>query len=293
MTIYIDVLFIINFVINYTLLCLTGKISKAKTSKIRIFSGAFLGALYAVFMFFPQIKMLYGVLAKLSVSLIIVFVSFKITKWILFIKTVFIFYVSGFVFGGVVLGVFYFTNAGLKYGSALNNGIFYFNFPWKILFASVGLAYIVAKIGFSTYKTQKNINYEEIKVNLKDKEAVLNALVDTGNMLLDPIENTPVIVASLASVKDILPLDMVDLIDKNTFANTNIFMESESFVKAKIRLIPFSSLGKKDGMLIGFKPDFIVIRQKRIENVCIGVYNQSLSKSGVYNALISPELINF
>lgn len=293
MTIYIDVLFIINFVINYTLLALTGKISKAKTSKIRIFSGAFLGAVYAVFMFFPQIKMFYGALAKLSVSFIIIFVSFKIKKWILFFKTVFIFYVSSFVFGGVVLGVFYFTNAGLKYGSVLNNGIFYFNFPWKILFLSVGLAYIVAKLGFSTYKNQKNITYEEIKVSLKDKEAVLNALVDTGNMLSDPIENMPVIVAQLTSVKDILPDIMVDLINKNNFIDAPFLIESESFIKAKIRLIPFSSLGKKDGMLIGFKPDFIVVRQKRIENVCIGVYNQSLSKSGVYNALISPELINY
>jgi len=292
LTIYIDVLFTVNFVINFVLLILTGKISKIKLNKIRIFFGAFSGALYAVFMFFPNIRMFYGVLAKFCVSLIIVFVSFKFTRWIPFLKTVFIFYVSSFVFGGVVLGIFYFTNAGLKYKSALNNGIFYFNFPWKILFLSVGIAYIVAKVGFNTYKKQKNIMYEEIKINFYNNEITLNALVDTGNMLSDPIENTPVVIAELDSVKELLPSEMFECLTKSDTINALSDIKNDVLLKTKLRLIPFSSLGKSNGMLIGFKSDFVIVREKIIENVCIGVYDKKLSSSDLYNALISPELIN-
>ena len=34
---------------------------------------------------------------------------------------------------------------------------------------------------------------------------------------------------------------------------------------ARVRVIPFSSLGKQNGMLVGFKPDNIVIKCEEIE----------------------------
>ena len=64
---------------------------------------------------------------------------------------------------------------------------------------------------------------------------------------------------------------------------------------AKLKFIPFSSLGKQNGMLLGIKPDYMKVifdeTEKVNENVIIGIYNKSLTKRGEYRALVGIELI--
>ena len=63
---------------------------------------------------------------------------------------------------------------------------------------------------------------------------------------------------------------------------------------SKLKLIPYSSLGKQNGMLLGIKPEYVKIsaeeKEKKI-NVIIGMYNKSLTKRGEYRALIGVECI--
>ena len=61
----------------------------------------------------------------------------------------------------------------------------------------------------------------------------------------------------------------------------------------KLKIIPFASLGKQNGMLVGIKPEKIEIINEQTEenkNAIIGIYNKSLTKKGEYNALIGIEL---
>ena len=62
----------------------------------------------------------------------------------------------------------------------------------------------------------------------------------------------------------------------------------------RLKIIPFSSLGKQNGMLLGIKAEkFKIITEQteeEKENVIIGIYNKSLTKRGEYNALIGIEL---
>ena len=64
---------------------------------------------------------------------------------------------------------------------------------------------------------------------------------------------------------------------------------------SKIRLIPFMSLGKENGMLIGIKADGLTVNTQEdvvfIKNIIIGIYDGSLSKTGKYKALIGLELL--
>ena len=63
----------------------------------------------------------------------------------------------------------------------------------------------------------------------------------------------------------------------------------------KLKVIPFSSLGKENGMLLGIKAEEVVIKNedenKTRENVIIGIYNKSLTKRGEYRALLGIELM--
>ena len=62
---------------------------------------------------------------------------------------------------------------------------------------------------------------------------------------------------------------------------------------SRLKIIPFSSLGKQNGMLIGIKPEKLEVINEQIEeknNTIIGIYNKSLTKRGEYKALIGIEL---
>ena len=63
---------------------------------------------------------------------------------------------------------------------------------------------------------------------------------------------------------------------------------------SKLKLIPFSSLGKQNGLLIGIKADYLKIikeEEKEIKNnIILGIYDKSLTKRGEYRAIIGVEL---
>ena len=65
---------------------------------------------------------------------------------------------------------------------------------------------------------------------------------------------------------------------------------------SKIRLIPFSSLGKENGLLIGVKADELFVDgediKTQIQDVIIGIYDGYLDKSKKYSALIGLETLN-
>ena len=64
---------------------------------------------------------------------------------------------------------------------------------------------------------------------------------------------------------------------------------------SKIRIIPFTSLGKENGILLGLKADYITIELEensiKIQNIIIGIFNGTLTKTGKYHGLIGLDII--
>lgn len=291
MTVYIDVLFAVNMIINYLLLLATAKITRQSTSTLRIALGSFAGAVYAVCMFFPQIKALYTIAAKIAVSFILVAITFSIKKVRTFFKTVCVFYITSFIFGGISLGIFYFTGAGK--GTVISNGIFYYNLSLRLVIISSAIAYGVIRTLWKVCKSDRIRDYKKIDIYLYGKNVSLNALVDTGNMLSDPLTQTPVVVAEFERLKDILPKDFNSVYAELYHSPESIMLSADvNDMAPRLRIIPFSSLGASDSMLLGFKPDAVKIEKHIIEDIIIGIYGSNLSKNKDYDALLNPEIIS-
>lgn len=61
----------------------------------------------------------------------------------------------------------------------------------------------------------------------------------------------------------------------------------------QVRMVPFHSIGKHHGMLLGYKPDLVVLfGQEKIvtKDVMICLYHKPLSTSGAYRAVLNPEV---
>jgi stage II sporulation protein GA (sporulation sigma-E factor processing peptidase) len=123
--------------------------------------------------------------------------------------------------------------------------------------------------------------------------------VDTGNSLRDPLSHAPVIVAEFDSVKAFLP-DSIKLLfyekQENSLQNLLMSAHGDDFT-GRLRMIPYESLGKQNGLLIGFRPDRVEIMTDKntiaLSEVVIGIYNRSLSRNGDYQGLLNPELIGY
>ena len=65
---------------------------------------------------------------------------------------------------------------------------------------------------------------------------------------------------------------------------------------SRFRLIPFSAVGRKNGMLVGFRVDKVKVISDELEiekkKVIVGLYDNSLSQGEKYNALIGMDLIS-
>lgn len=298
MEIFIDILVLENIVMNYLILLMTAKFSKNRISHLRFFIGATVGALYVAFLIiFPNFKGYYTTLAKIALSFAIVAISFSFERFVAIFRTLVIFYISTFIFAGAGFAFLYFNQSG----GFVRNGFFYvyWNSKWTVMVLGVITAGIIVKIFWDIiqHKLVKDRLLIPLKIAFENGIIDLPALVDTGNALYDPLTRVPVVVVEFKAIKSILPVEIQNIFEEsreNDLADvTKIVSDSNWF--SRFRLIPFTSLGKENGMLIGFKPDYIEVGDKSdkrgVTDVIIGIYNRALSKSENYNALLGPDLV--
>ena len=88
-TVYIDVLFLLNLIIDYLVISSVAFILNKKSNTLKFLIASTIGAIYSTIIFFPQLKILSIVVFKLLISLIIVFVAFKHHNVTAYIKSFF------------------------------------------------------------------------------------------------------------------------------------------------------------------------------------------------------------
>ena len=107
-------------------------------------------------------------------------------------------------------------------------------------------------------------------------------------MLKDSVSNLPVIIVEKNCLYGILDDFILNNIN-NIVAGKWIKEGNFEVYDYKISIIPFSSLGNKNGLLLGFKPDYIkVYNDEEIFNKkgVVGIYTDSLGGKDYYNAII-------
>ena len=288
--IYIDVLFLINFIMVYFILFVTNKLIKNKSSLKRISFTAFLSTLLYILtiIFIPYNKIL-SIFIISFIFIISIIICFKPKNIKDFSKLFILINLISFCIGGGSIAIFYYTNFNHFLSFALNN------FPIKFLVISILCTYIIIKLFLSWYKRifLKKQSFYNITLYKNNTNVTLNALLDTGNNLKEPITKKPVIIAEFIALKPILPEKLKILFYEKQEDNLNKILELGHNVD--LRLIPFKSVGKENGLLIGTKIDKLEIHIEDkiiLKDVIVAISNFKLSNDNFYNALLNPELID-
>ena len=296
--IYADVVFLINFIMNYLIFWVVSKLTKRRCSWWRLGLGAAVASgLYCILIFVAPFRVFVNIFSALVIVMAAIAVTFRPASVKDFLKLIGLTYISAFSIGGAGIGLFYFTNISDVIGNMLSVGVNNFSFTMLLVLSCT--TYIALKLGLPLFRRTliKRQMFCNVKVSVAQEAFSLNGLVDTGNSLTDPLSKNPVIVAEFDGIKNILPeaLRAIFYEDKENDILSVVANINDANLHRRIRMIPFTSLGKQNGMLIGFKPDFVEISDDAksiiLKDVVIGIYNYSLSKDGTYNALLGPELL--
>ena len=295
MTVYLDVIFLENIVINYIILYVTGLISKSKIKQNKLLLGALIGAIYSIIYYLIKLKIYSSFIIKIILSIVIIYVSFKSNNYKDLLKKVLLFYLTSFVFGGAIIAIIYMADSQ---NITIQNGVLVGNYTIKTILIGVIIAYFTILIAFKIIKNKisKKDLICDISVRLDNKSIKTKALIDTGNMLKEPITNLPVIVMEHTLLYDVIPKDILNNTEKilgGDFSKIPDNIRDEYF--SKLKVIPFSSLGKQNGMLLGIKGENLTVNLKdeikKIDKLIIVIYNKSLTKRGEYRSLLGLEIL--
>ena len=297
MTIYIDVVLIENLIMNYIILLATGLILKIKIKHIRLIIGSLLGAIYTIIGYIEILEIYSSFILKIILSIMIVYIAYypqtlkKMWKELLF------FYLTSFVFGGVAFSLIYIVK---PQEIIMKNGLFLGTYPLKTVILGAIVAFVIIITAFKIIKNKisKKDLICEITVEIENKKIITKALIDTGNMLKEPITNTPVVVIEHTLLYDVLPKEILNHLEEIIGGDfKEIPEEIKNKYVSKLKLIPYSSLGKQNGMLLGIKAKKLIIvkgeEKEKIEkeNIILGIYDKSLTKKGEYRAIIGMEFV--
>lgn len=295
MTIYIDIVLIENLIMNYIILFTTAVVLKIKVNHIRLILASLLGAGYSIIAYMGIIKVYSSIILKIILSVLIIYIAFNPQNIKKMCKDLLLFYLVSFVFGGAAFALIYIIK---PQNILMKNGLFLGTYTLKTVMLGAVVAFCIIIGAFAIIKNKISIKdmFCEIEILINQKKIKTKAIIDTGNMLKEPITNVPVIVVEHILLYSCMPKEILNNLKEIMGGDfKNIPCDIQEKYISKLKLIPFSSLGKQNGMLIGIRPEYVKVitdeQEKINKNVIIGIYEKSLTKKGEYQALIGIELL--
>lgn len=295
MSIYLDIIFIENLLMNYIILFAVSVVMKIQIKQIRLILSSAIGSIYAIIVYLNIIPISSSIFMKIILSIVMTYVAFYAKNVKRLIKELLMFYLISFIFGGCTIALIYFIKPE---NVKIKNGVFVGTYPIKVALFGGGLAFIITQIAFKITKNKLSSKDMicDLYVYYGEKNLKIKALIDSGNMLKEPISGMPVVVIEKESAEKIIPQKLIKYSEEilNNKNSDEYTVEDMQYI-SKIRMIPFMSLGKQNGMLAGIKIKKIKIifddKENEIENVVLGIYDKKISKDNKYNALIGLEIL--
>ena len=255
MTIYLDIVFFENFILNYIIILSTAIISKSKIKLTSIMLSSTIGGIFSILNYLMNINSLENMILKIIISILMMLIAFNEYKIKKLIKQLLFFYLVSFTFGGIAFMLLFFIkpqNIIMKSNHLVGT------YPIKITILAGILGFVVIFLIEKIIKDRLNKKSMicDLEIFYDGKIRKIKTMIDTGNLLKEPISKNDVIIVEKESLEGIVSKDILENIK---YILKGKWIQEKNIYSYKIKLIPFSSLGNDNGLLLGFKPDYVKI----------------------------------
>jgi hypothetical protein len=189
--IYLDSLFVLNFVLDFILVALTADLRGIYCSRRRQAAAAALGAVLAVILYIPSIPTLVGILFRLGSCMAVCGAAFPRERGRDFLRCCGLLFILSAAVAGAV-GALILLTAG-NAPAAVRNGVVWLVVPvWKQLCAAA-CCWCLLRMLFHGGSLSGHRSHRVLTIRDEHGEITVRALVDTGNTVLVIEHNLDVI----------------------------------------------------------------------------------------------------
>lgn len=264
--VYADIVFLINFCMDYILLAFMCRILSCRTSHIRRALAAAIGGVGAVCAFYVPTAT--GVFMQVLLGAAVCAVAAPCRRWKAFAARLAVFYASALIFGGGTLAVLCAVGADVL----VKSGAFYINMNIKLLIFAAAVCGALMTVLERLIRRARPECRKTVRVTFMGKTAVLRGYVDTGNTLC--CGGVPVILACWDAAGRLFP--------EGT--------DSRSFYLAcppdRVRAVSYKAVDG-GGVVWCAVPDSVYVGGRKT-SALIGVCANPLSEE--YDALLTAEM---
>ncbi|MDR1160186.1 MAG: sigma-E processing peptidase SpoIIGA [Syntrophomonadaceae bacterium] len=285
-TVYADLTFLVNFVLDLLILWVSARLCAIKLRPKRLIISSLLGGIYGTGIIISPEAWYYSFGVKVLMSAFLVYIGLKPLSIKQLVSGMIYFYLLCFVTAGAVWGL-----ALANEGQTINN-------IWYLLLAGIILL-ILLGLGANSYVERKvlphRLNYKVRLIFSESSSCDGIGFLDTGNGLRDPLNGKPVVIAEYDFLKKCIPPDLQEIIEKSGCEEGILEVVEDCSWKNRLRIIPYSSVGKEAGIMLGIRADRILVnkenREMKKENVVIAICLHKLNHDDSFCMLIPSALI--
>lgn len=249
MKVYLDVVLLINFMIDFLLLLSVSFLLKRNVGIKRIVIGSLSGGL-SILILFLNLNNIELFLYKVVISIVMILITFSYKNLKYFFNNFLYLYICSVVLGGTL----YLIKDEVSFK---NNGLVFINSNLKInlLLVIILIPTILYFYVKELRKTKNNYNnYYSVELFYKNEKFNFTAFLDSGNKLKDQYKKRPIILANT---------------DKLDFSYENCI------------LVPYTTVNG-EGVIKCIKVDKIVIDKKTVvKSPLIGLVKDSFNIEGI------------
>ncbi|MBQ8696755.1 MAG: sigma-E processing peptidase SpoIIGA [Clostridia bacterium] len=285
--VYADVLFIINFSMDFLSLFIVAKVMRKRPRPLPLSIAATLGAVYAIASLFLEGVQPIGTVIHLSVAALMCYISFT-GGFNSTVKSTAVFIAVNFLLGGGISALYYMLARGSTHSVSIGagTGTVYTDIPPVYILLCAGAVGLLSTFCGRLYQKKRAEHPVTVEVFGSGCSVKFESMCDTGNLLCDPYNGRPVIITGYITVLPILPFDTQELFRTG---DLTVLDKVDPKISHRVHVIPSKAVGGSSLLLV-YTPDKIKIRGEERE-ACLGILpTREKCDFGGY-AAITPSLL--
>ncbi|MDQ0231261.1 sigma-E processing peptidase SpoIIGA [Metabacillus malikii] len=301
MSLYLDIIWLLNFSFDLLLLLLTSVVLKRKVGKLRISLAALTGSSIVLMLFTPLAFIANEPIGKMFISFLMVWIAFGFKRFSYFAQGLLTFYFVTFMVGGGMIGAHYLLQSDMGFlNGVIMTNTSGFGHPVSWLFVIFGFPalWLFSKNRLVSLETKK-IKYEQlvnVMITVDDNCFTIKGLIDSGNQLYDPITRSPVMILDTLKVKEHIPEQLLNqAIQEDVMKSLSEPSQTSHQWEHRVRIIPYRVVGREHQFLLGFKPDEVLIETNdekiKVQKTIIGLNRTTLSSDDEYECIVHPKML--
>ena len=240
-TLYIDVYFLINFTVNILALYFSALFSKIKSTLVRLLICACIGSLSACIIVLLDFKGIFFALTLLMSAALIVYIFCVKTSLVKQIKFFAAFMLFEALIGGLVNFAYTLLDKYL-YPKLIPEEFGAENRSILLLALMILFSFGVVKLMFYIFRGIGAERSTSVKIFFYEDEISATALIDSGNLVTDPISSRPVVFVKSEVLRPLIK------------KYGNLSVSNDPRIKTRFRVIPVKTIGA-ERVLIGLRCD--------------------------------------